>query len=260
MQAGFLKRALEQASAPKPKTRKRAALVDHCTLFGTLVAAVRSARNIKYTIAPLRTQPGLGGKTSGCNAYRDGDILMLQVDDEFEPVSNLAEEPFSATQFVRGNEEIKLKFGDLVKMHGVHAKRSGDRTYVNCRLVEKWAALPDWDLSTPDIQRITTTLKDDPEPRWTLSEMKKTKANKPYCRLDIGEHKIMLWKENIDRIIELTSGFVIPNYDEIDLRPLLTQCELVYWTHGSEGNLIQINKSCGIGFDPEEMVAKVLED
>lgn len=293
MQA-FLTQAQVTAAAPakRRRTRHKVKVRSECVLYGTFVAAARTARNIKFTIAPFATQPGLGAKSSTSDAYRDGDILFLSDGDEFAPVVNLAEEPFSATQFVRGEYDVDLKFGDVVKMGGVHAKRSGDKCYYNCSLVEKWAALPDWDVSTPCVEKLkvdmaTNRVRDQcfnvcatSLLKWTLSDIKMTKFDKPYCRLDIDNgadvpydemdsdsdipystnHKIMLWKEHIDRIIELTSGFVIPNYEEIDLKSLLAQCALVYWAHGMEGHLVKITMSENkpIGFDPVEMVNEVM--
>ena len=291
MQA-FLQHA-KTAAAPPKRRRTRQARTE-CVLYGTFVAAARTARNIKFTIAPFATQPGLGPRNSTCDAYRDGDILFLSDGEEFAPVVNLAEEPFSATQFVRGEYDVALEFGDVVKMSGVHAKRSGDKCYYNCSLVEKWAALPDWDVSTPAIEKLkvdmaTNRVRDQcfnvcatSLLKWTLSDIKMTKFNKPYCRLDIDNgadvpydemdsdsdipystnHKIMLWKEHIDRIIELTSGFIIPKYDELDLKPLLAQCALTYWVHGDASSMIGIVKSDNkpIGFDPVQMVEDVLND
>ena len=116
MQSSFLKRALHESDSQQPKRpRKKVTFVEHCTLYGTFVSGARSARNIKFTIAPLLTQTGLGGKTNGLNAYREGDILMLLDGDDYAPVCNLAEETFSATQFVRGEYDIDINFGDIVK-------------------------------------------------------------------------------------------------------------------------------------------------
>ena len=89
---------------------------------------------------------------------------------------------------MRGNEEIKLKFGDLVKMHGVHAKRS-DRTYVNCRLVEVSRA-PDWDLSTPDTENHHHAQGRSRAAGPERGE--KDQGQQALLPPDIGEHKIML--------------------------------------------------------------------
>jgi hypothetical protein len=240
----FAKRALERGTDIAAKRCKTLHISRRADLHGYVVdQSSNSNTNTAYTIvvsgivgahAPTSCEEAMNGES---NAYMgpDGKLCFCaRGGDCYNELIDVNEATLRATIFNRdsGNNPVPFFDGSFVTLKGVEVVQKGERTYINAREIASSAAafdVPDKfksvDVDMSDVQDLV------------VSELKHTKAGKPYIKLRWLGCRCMLWKESLDSIWRQSFGFGTPDYEKLaeelgdimeraTLTGLLKDCEL----------------------------------
>ena len=219
LSATFTKRALVRGTDIASKRMKIGRLDYKADLHGYVVDQRNGATNKAYTVvvsgivgdhAPASCEEAMSTST---NAYMGDDgklCFCARGGHSFNELIDVNEATLRVTVFDRDGGEAVGRDGTFVVVKGVEVVQKGDKTYVNAKAVVVSAAgfvVPDKfksvDVNMWEIEDLV------------VSELKQTKAGKPYIKLRWMGCRCMLWKESLDSIWRQSFGFGAPDYEQL---------------------------------------------
>lgn len=232
LSATFAKRALDRGEDIAAKRMKLGRMDNKADIHGYVVDQRNGATNKAYTVvvsgivgdhAPVSCEDAMATST---NAYLgdDGKLnFCARGGHSFNELIDINEATLRVTVFDRDIGEAVARDGTFVVVKGVEVVQKGDKTYVNARAVMDSAA----GFAVPDkFKSVDVNMWEVAD--LVVSELKHTKAGKPYVRLRWLGCRCMLWKESLDSIWRQSFGFGAPDYEQLadDLADIMLRSTL----------------------------------